>query len=671
MSNAFRTPLVDASRNLLSQVVPFFIHGSDLFSLRLQRGSVLSVVRWIKLRSTFIAAVRSNEEKGISDALRMIQDFSGGLDPRIVGSGLWFKLWSKRLRQMIVSFISHQCKTIPLVQKALITSSSFTCPLQVTVMRRLADISTDQLDVAVREFKNMSVATLLKFPKLYFHPNEVRGLSFLKRRLECHFPPSKWGQFEIRCDQNGRDFAGYIHNKEARVRILKEYYTVYNDQDYLGSVINVLKERLRFANQLGFASWTEMQTVKNLTGNCENDSLKFLTSVYMQGLPQIRSLHSKMRRSKIVEENLSLNGVDEQYLLTQWRNPTKLNDTKVFEYTKTLPRILNALEDLFQVSFTEVSHSLLIHGWHKTVKIFRVSAKGSSSRRGYIYLDLFRRRLPFSSTLNGAGPHCSVLNPSDRHVRIYMGLEPPYRSDITFQKERFFSYEEITALMHEFGHALHIILRPPGSPLSQLPMELREAVSVFCELYSLTDACVDSIAGKPISPNDKQILKRDEWFYLDIIRNVAVMETIHSTKFNPLSEGPETLKHLAKETFQQFSPFPVADYVNPLAGEVVNYLLDGESRVGYIQAYMRASEVIHSKSRSLLSDNLCKLIYTSSSPSTSVALESRKYGHAVPMRPDIDIECNQPSVNPGKRNPMASMWENCSTQAPKLSKFNK
>lgn len=662
MSNAFRTPLVDASRNLLSQVIPYCIHRSDIFSLRLQRGSVLSVVRWIKLRRVFMAAIRCNEEKGICEALRRIQDFSGSLDPRIVGAGFWFRLWSKILRRMIESFVSYQCSTTPLVQKVLVTSSSFTCPLQVTVMRRRPDISTDQLDLAVRKYKKMSVAALLKFPKLYFHPNEVRGLSFLKRRLECHFPPSKWGQFEIRCDQNGRDFAGYIHSKETRVKILKEYYAVYNDQDYLGSVINVLKERLRFANRLGFSSWTEMKTVKNFTGNCENDTFKFLTSVYMQGLPQIKSLHAKMRRLKIVGEN----GFDDQYLLTQWRNPSKLNETKVFEYSKTLPRILNVLEDLFQVSFTEVSHSLLIHGWHKTVQIYKVSAKGST---GFIYLDLFRRPLPFSSTLNGAGPHCSVLNPSDRHVRIYMGLEPPYRSEITFQKERFFSYEEITALMHEFGHALHILLRPPGSPLSQLPMDLREAVSVICELYSLTDACVESIAGKPISNNDKQILKRDEWFYLDIIRNVAVMETIHSTKFNPLSDGPETLKHLAKEAFQQFSPFPVAEYVNPLGGELVNYLLDGESRIGYIQAYMRASAVIHSKSRSVLSDALCKLIYTSYSPSTSVAMESRKYGNAVPLLPDIGLECNQPSRNQAKRNPVVSLWENCSTYAPKVSKF--
>ena len=661
MSNAFRTPIIDFVRNVLVQSLPF-IRREGSFSLRLQRGSVYNTLRVWKLRRKLAKAIDSKDSKTLENSLQELQQILGCLNPLIVGSGLWFRFWTRILRNSTQKYISNQSCRCQLLEEALVNCSSFACPFEVTVMRN-PSLSLEPLQHATNRFQRNVASTLLKFPKLFFHPNEVKGLEFQKRRLESH-SPSTWGQYEIRCDHNGEDFSGFIHNRATREKILSEYHKVYDDREYLASIIELLKERKRLANQLGFESWSELQTVKNLIGNHENDGIQFLSSVYQHGLPQIKSLLSKMRMScsSNALNDKEISSVDEMYILTQWRNPSKLIVPKAFEYERTLERITKCLGQLFRVNFVQVPNSLSLDGWHKTVKIYAVFRNNETSKVpiGHIYIDLFKR--PFSPLFGSGGPHCSVLHPADRHVRIYMGLQPPYRSDITLKKERFFTYEEITALMHELGHALHIILRPPGSPLSQLPLDIREAVSVLCELYSFTDQCIDSISEKQIAPHDKHIVKRDEWFYLDIIRNVAVMEAIHSTKYNPFVDGPETLRSLSRDIYQEFSPIRVSDFVNPLGGELANYLIDGESRVGYLQSYIRASGMIPKHDEQIAdSGPIWDLIRGTYPPSATLALESSIRGRTITPHPlpKISQTISKGFIGANTFVCVSALWKTC------------
>ena len=650
MSNAFRTPFLDVFRNLASPIVS---PGPDrVFSLRRRRVSLLNVFRATKLKRNLSASSRSNDAKGVGNSVQSLMDLIGILDPKVIGSGVWFRTWSRLLRRNIRDYISKRSLSCDLLDSALVSNSSFTCPLEVTVMRH-PESERDSLDNAVAKFRRSAAALLLKFPKLYFHPSDVRGLSFQKSRLESHYP-SKWGQYEIRCDHNGRQFVGFIHNRDSREKILRHHYKVY-DEEYLDAVVELLRQRRAFSNQLGFSSWTEMQNVMNAIGDCESDSSEFLHSVYQEGLPRIKILLSRMRNVPLdvgnhIPGKIKCNCIDEEFVLTQMRNPTKLSNPKAFELERTMEKLLKVISSLFRVEVEQMQTSLLLHGWHKSVCVYRITSTDTPKYSpGYIYLDLFRRPL---STLSGAGAHCSVLEPSDRHVRIYMGLQPPYRSDVTFKKERFLTYEEITAIMHELGHAIHIVLRPPGSPLSQLPLHIREAVSVFCELYSLTDECINSISGKTVSPDDVRILKRDEYFYVDIIRNIAVMDAIHSTKFDPMKHGTAELVALSKEAFQRFSPVPPADFMNPLGGELINYLADGESRIGYIEAYIRASSIISEGPLRDCSNQVTRIIQSPFPPTASPAMESRRNGN---VKAHLPIE----ERSGDNRSRSETMWNSC------------
>ena len=514
-------------------------------------------------------------------------------------------------------------------------------------------------------------AVYFKFPKLFFHPNEVRGLGFQRKRLECH-SPSKWGQYEIRCDGTGRDFASFVHNRATREKILRQYYSVFNSSPELPSaVLQVLRERKKFALALGFKSWSEMQAVMNSYDY--KWTKQFVEELWKSGQPGIRQLVSRMRAMPTDidgSRSPSTTTVDEQYLLTQLRGPLELKHEKHFEYNTALARILDLVADLFSVRFEPVQQSLWNHGWHKLVKPLRVT-RPDGSHIGYIYVDLFRR--PMSSPLAGAGPHCSVLNPADSQVRVFMGLHPPYRSDVTFKKERFFTYEEITALMHELGHAMHILLRPRGSALSQLPLDVRETVSVLMELYSLSTEGMERISNKQLGDKDKQRLKRDEWFYVDIIRNVAVSEHIHSEDFDPDSATPDDLVRVCREVYARYSPVKVSDFVNPLGGELANYLVDGESRIGYLVSYARASSVLRDRkvaTRDLMKALNEEVVGRSFHPSVSEMLESRKSGKTSPDHPITLPQLIRKDRSDGlfSTSYVGSIWDNLHITLPRNKK---
>lgn len=505
MSTAFRTPILDTLRNIIQS---FSKNGGDegLFSLRLHRSCIRALYR----------LYTKND----------LAQLGGVLDPKILGRGLWFRFWSRRVRSRCLSL-----STI---------SSTFVNPLELI----FGNPHKQALAESTANLARTMGGIFLLFPKVYLTPLEARGLEFQKRRLECHYPWN-WGQYEIRCDGNGKEFANYITDPKIRDRILRAYYKTFTNEFHL-AILKVLQDRQNFAKSLKFDSWTEMQYAMNGIADLHiiekmflSGGQKLLKNAYRQ-YPKIATTDEGHVRNKLYPE---------------------LPPSSGGEYRQVLSEIVKKLTEFFQTDIIPVPHDSSKQGWHPDVLCFRVVG------HGFIYLDLFRR--PFSA-LAGSPPHCSVL--SEGHVRIHMGLIPPHRSEITFKKERNLTTEEITALWHEFGHAMHVLLRPRGAPIAQLPMDMREAPSILCEMFAL---------GKT----------RNVFFYTDIIRNIAVFDFLHSKNFDPFTANIDELIFEARRVYAQFSsPVELTDYFNPLAGELGNYLIDGESRTGYILAYMQTAQ---------------------------------------------------------------------------------
>ncbi len=515
--------------------------------------------------------------------------FVGTVRPSIIGGGWWLKFWSKRLEKNAIRFV----KTRPEIASSVANHAPFFSAIEAT---RIACNLPEEIAVS-DTLRRIMAAVYFQFPKVYFSPSEVKGLEFQKRRLECHFPLSKWGDYEIRCDGNGKEFASFVHVRSSRERILKGHYEAFGKvPEFNLALVELLKVRREYATQLGFSSWTEMQA--RASGfESEFGPIEFLSSLYKDSQPHMNALLSQSRQLKMFDPKHKLTcPTDEGYFLTQLRNSLGSSEIfakkarKHFEYRACVRKLLRILENLFGVIFTPVEVTNFTHGWHPSVMAFKLERKVETSEHadtklGHIYIDLFRRKGI------AMGPHCTPLYPSN-HVRVYMGLEPPYRSDVTFKKERYFTPEEITALMHELGHCMHILLRPKHGPVAQLPLDMREAVSIMTEIYTETDEFVNNLCDNSVTPAEKDsAFRRDVYFYIDIIRNVAVHEAIHSTKFDPFAGDAATeMERIAKESFAKFTPMHVDEWMSPFAGELANYLLDGESRIGYLISYIRAAE---------------------------------------------------------------------------------
>lgn len=662
MSNAFRTPILDQTRNIIRSLIP--VAEGGVFSLRDQRSSVKALLRASRLKRAIDKSISSSDKEGVSRHIRSILDLSASVTPSISGKGMWFKRWSSLLHTNIKQFLDDRSRQSSIVHEMLPLAGAFACPLEITKSRYPGIFSTSSLEESLASFRRVIASTYFKFPKLYFETKDVRGLAFQKRRLECH-TPSNWGKYEIRCDGSGREFVAYIKNRATRDRILKEYYSVFGDE-FHDSLLSVLKERKKIAKSLGFKSWTDMQAAAT-NGGTEDDALCFIDSVYKEGQPYIHSLLGRLKKipldvrsptSRAVPAQSVIprwSTIDEAFLLTSAR--PAIHESKIgqlFEYNLIFDRIVSKIAQLFTVKLEPAKSSLLLHGWHPSVRILRVS-DFEGNELGYIYVDLFRRM----SGISGMGPHCTALNPSSKHVRIYMGLQPPYRSDVTFRKERYFTYEEITALMHEFGHAMHVLLKPDTAPMSQLPMDLRESVSILMELYSLTDDFQDYLTDGKLSGNDRDAIRRDQWFYVDIVRNLAVSEYLHSSRFDPDISDASALKRVAREVYEKHSPIPMANFINPLGGEVTNYLLDGESRIGYLQSYMRASSWLNQAEFPAATAKIVRkeVIRRGFEPYVSAALECHLRGSVGPCHPLPPLSSKRNGNTSSDTCSSSSIWE--------------
>ena len=662
MSNAFRTPILDQTRNIIRSLIP--VAEGGVFSLRDQRSSLKALFRASRLKRAIDKSISSSDKEGVSRHIRSILDLSASVSPSLSGKGIWLKRWSSLLHTSIKEFLDDRSRQSSIVREVLPLAGAFASPLEITKSRYPSVFSTDSLEYSLASFRRVIASTYFKFPKLYFEPKDVRGLEFQKRRLECH-TPWNWGKYEIRCDGSGRELVAYIKNRATREQILKEYYSVFGDE-FHDALLSVLKERKNIAKSLGFKSWTEMQASAT-NGGTEDDALSFIDSVYKEGQPYIHQLLGRLKkipldlqspRSRAVPAQSVIprwSTIDESFLLTSTRQA--IHESKIgrlLEYNLIFDRIVSKIAHLFSVKFQPVESSLLLHGWHPSVRILRVS-DFEGNEIGYIYVDLFRRM----SGISGMGPHCTALNPSSKHVRIYMGLQPPYRSDVTFKKERSFTYEEITALIHEFGHAMHVLLKPDTAPMSQLPMDLRESVSILMELYSLTDDFQDYLTDGKLSGNDRDAIRRNLWFYVDIIRNLAVSEYLHSSRFDPDISDASELKRVARQVYEKYSPIPVANFINPLGGEVTNYLLDGESRIGYLQSYMRASAWLNKAKSPTETVNIIlkDIIRKGFEPYVSAALECRLRGSVGPSHPLPPPSSKRDGKNSGDISIVAAIWE--------------
>jgi len=253
-------------------------------------------------------------------------------------------------------------------------------------------------------------------------------------------------------------FITYVENRELRKEISIAFgkkgfqNNTYNNQEIVKRIVELRHKR---ANLLGYKSHSDFVLEERMAQNAEK-VLSFLNELLEKAKPAAQKEFAQL--TAFAKE---LDGIDQ---LEKWDGPYyseklkqklfNLDDELLKPYFKlenVLHGAFNIAEKLFGITFKEVFD---IDKYHEDVQTFEV-LDFEGKLVAVFYSDFFPRK----GKRNGAWmtsfkPQYIIDGINERpHVSIVCNFTPP-----TETKPSLLTFNEVTTLFHEFGHALHGML---------------------------------------------------------------------------------------------------------------------------------------------------------------------------------------------------------------------
>lgn len=253
-------------------------------------------------------------------------------------------------------------------------------------------------------------------------------------------------------------FMKFSERRDLREKMYRQYNTraFGGELDNSKIIKRIAELRIKVANILGYKNYAEYKTERRMAKSPVVVD-EFLNKLIEPALPKA---HQEIAELQAYAKE---NGFDEDVLMP-WdfsfyseklrAEKYDLNDEKLKPYFRLdhcIDAIFNLANKLYGISFSEI-HDVPVY--HQDVKVYEVRDK-DNSHLALFYADFF----PRESKRGGA------WMTEFRGQRIYNGIdERPLISIVTnFTKPTantpsLITHNELTTLLHEFGHALHGIL---------------------------------------------------------------------------------------------------------------------------------------------------------------------------------------------------------------------
>ena len=269
-------------------------------------------------------------------------------------------------------------------------------------------------------------------------------------------------------------FVTYVDNRELRKEIAiaagkKSFQD--NEFDNKENVKRIVELRHKRANLLGYESHSHFVLEERMAQN-PNNVQSFLNDLLEKAKPAAEKEFAQLTAfAKELDGIEQLEKWDGAYYSEKLKQKLfSLDDELLKPYFK-LENVLNGAftiaEKLFGITFKEVFD---IDKYHEEVQTFEVlfpSSSGSHELVAIFYSDFFPRK----GKRNGAWmtsfkPQYIKDGINERpHVSIVCNFTPPIvSSEKSESKPSLLTFNEITTLFHEFGHALHGMLANTTSP---------------------------------------------------------------------------------------------------------------------------------------------------------------------------------------------------------------
>lgn len=392
-------------------------------------------------------------------------------------------------------------------------------------VRELAELST--------RFTNNVLDSTRQYALIAHHLEDVAGLPEESLRLAARmavdrgFPEAtaEHGPWAITLDlPSFLSFMQHATRRDLRETVYKAYITRASagEHDNLPILRRILVLRREQAALLGFAHFADMSLARKMAPSV--DAIQSLLGT-LQGAATDPALNDLIEITELARAHGRQEDL-QPWDVPYWSERLKetrfgLNEEELRPYFP-LPAILDGLfslaRDLFDITIVPREVSV----WHPDVRFFHVTNAAGEPVAGF-YLDLYarpelKRGGAWMDELTGRSTVCAPAGSSTRLPIAYINANqrPPLGESPSLM-----SFQEVTTLFHEFGHALQHMLTTARhgfvAGISNVEWDAVELPSQFMENWCFHAPTLSELArhfqtGAPLAEKKREALLRTRTF---------------------------------------------------------------------------------------------------------------------------------------------------------------
>ena len=384
-----------------------------------------------------------------------------------------------------------------------------------------------------------------------------------------------------------RPFMAGSARRDLREKLYRAYATkaVGGENDNTGLVRQIVELRIRIAKLLGYGTYADYALERRMAKDTPTVN-RFLDRLMAPSLPKAREEVAELLRYARSEgfEGSELQPWDFPYWAERYRKAYyDLNDTVLkpyFPLENCIEAVFGLAGTLYGLSFRPVD----IPVYHPDVRAYEV-LDADGSHLAFFYADFF----PRASKRNGAWmtEFKSQYREGDQDIRPLVSIVTNF-SKPTAETPSLLTHDELTTLLHEFGHALHGMLsrgRYPSMSGTNVARDFVELPSQIMENWAFEPDFLRTFAkhyktGEPIPESLVERIVRSRNY-------LSAYFQVRQLQFGFIDMAWHTLEALPEEGTVEFErrvlePYRTLPYVRGTAQcPTFGHIFNGGYSAGY------------------------------------------------------------------------------------------
>ena len=291
-------------------------------------------------------------------------------------------------------------------------------------------------------------------------------------------------------------FLKYSENRELRRQMWMAYNTraIGNERDNSQIVKDIVDHRIKMSSLLGYKTYAEYALEERMAGN-QQTVLDFLDRLLIPSLPYAREEVAEINAYAKANgfEGEEIMPWDFGYWSERYKSATyDLNDEMLkpyFQLDNCIEAVFGLATRLYGITFEETD----LPKYHEDVKVYDVKDR-DGSHLALFYADFFPRESKRGGAWMTDFRSQGVFNGVERrpHIQIVTNFTKPVGDEPSL-----ITHDELTTLLHEFGHALHGMFaqgRYPSLTGTSVPRDFVELPSQIMENWAFEPEWLNTFA---------------------------------------------------------------------------------------------------------------------------------------------------------------------------------